>query len=206
MRFKLAAIHALVTTTLAGALVAGTAYHVGSTGKMRQELERHERNAEVRARALDTVRDAYGRAIADTERLELTVQELLRDRRKLAEDVEALGVQLRRAQAVGKTVAKTEAKIWGWVEAPAVQADSVADGPRGATLLFEDKHLRVEATIDSAGMFAGSVESVDTLVQVVERVPKRFLCFTYGTKGIRQVIRSSNPHTRIVYSEYIELR
>jgi hypothetical protein len=36
-------------------------------------------------------------------------------------------------------------------------------------------------------------------------VPKRFLFFKYGCKGIRQEILSKNPHSRIVYSQYIEI-
>ena len=50
------------------------------------------------------------------------------------------------------------------------------------------------------------IESVDTLHQVVHRVPRRFLGIPYGTKAIRQEITSSNPHTTVVYSEYIDLR
>ena len=48
--------------------------------------------------------------------------------------------------------------------------------------------------------------SIDTLHQIVHRVPRKFLFFHFGTKAIRQEIISSNPHTKIVYSEYIELR
>ena len=48
--------------------------------------------------------------------------------------------------------------------------------------------------------------SVDTLHQVIHRVPRKFLFFRFGTKGIRQEVWSSNPHTRLVYSEYIELK
>jgi hypothetical protein len=50
-----------------------------------------------------------------------------------------------------------------------------------------------------------TIESVDTLRQVIHRVPRRFLFFRYGTRAIRQEIVSSNPHTRIVYADYIEL-
>ena len=49
------------------------------------------------------------------------------------------------------------------------------------------------------------IESVDTLRQVIHRVPRRFWFIRYGTKVIRQEITSSNPHNRIVYAEYIEL-
>ena len=50
------------------------------------------------------------------------------------------------------------------------------------------------------------IHSTDTLTQIVHRVPRRFLFFRWGTKAIRQEITSSNPHTRIVYSEYIRLK
>ena len=49
------------------------------------------------------------------------------------------------------------------------------------------------------------IESVDTLHQIVHRVPHRFWFIRYGTKAIRQEVVSSTPHTRIVYTEYIEL-
>lgn len=47
--------------------------------------------------------------------------------------------------------------------------------------------------------------SRDTLRQVVHRVPHRWWIFRWGTRAIRQEISCSNPHTQIVYSEYIEL-
>lgn len=52
---------------------------------------------------------------------------------------------------------------------------------------------------------ACSIESVDTSIQVVHRVPKKNLFFRCGTKEIRQDIMSSNPHTKIVYTEYVQL-
>ena len=49
------------------------------------------------------------------------------------------------------------------------------------------------------------VESADTLRQVVHRIPRRFLFIRWGTKALRQEIVPSNPHTRIVYSEYVKI-
>ena len=51
----------------------------------------------------------------------------------------------------------------------------------------------------------GRIRSVDTLRQVVHRVPRRFLFIRWGTKALRQQIVSSNPHTRIVYTEYVRI-
>ena len=41
--------------------------------------------------------------------------------------------------------------------------------------------------------------------QVVHRIPRRFLFIRWGTKALRQEIVPSNPHTRIVYSEYVKI-
>ena len=67
---------------------------------------------------------------------------------------------------------------------------------------WRDPWVTVEGRIrgDSADC---RVESVDTLRQVVHRVPRRFLFIRFGTKAVRQEIVSSNPHTRIVYAEYV---
>ena len=49
------------------------------------------------------------------------------------------------------------------------------------------------------------VESRDTLVQILHRVPRRFLFIRWGTKAVRQEILSRNPHTKIVYAEYVKI-
>ena len=49
------------------------------------------------------------------------------------------------------------------------------------------------------------VESVDTLRQIVYRIPRRFLFIRWGTKALRQRIVSTNPHTRIVAAEYVRI-
>ena len=67
---------------------------------------------------------------------------------------------------------------------------------------WRDPWVTVEGRIRDDSV-ACRVESVDTLRQVVHRVPRRFLFIRFGTKAVRQEIVSSNPHTRIVYAEYV---
>lgn len=50
------------------------------------------------------------------------------------------------------------------------------------------------------------VRSNDTLIQVIHRVPKRFLFFKFGTKEIRQTIQSTNPHTSLKYSTVLQFK
>ncbi|WP_353739197.1 DUF6549 family protein, partial [Muribaculum intestinale] len=50
------------------------------------------------------------------------------------------------------------------------------------------------------------VVSCDTIKQIIHRVPKKFWFIKWGCKAIRQEVVSTNPHTKITYTEYIELK
>ena len=68
-----------------------------------------------------------------------------------------------------------------------------------------------DAWVDVAGEIRGrdvslDVVSNDTIRQIIHRVPKKFWFIKWGTKAIRQEVVSSNPHTKITYTEYIELK
>ena len=93
-----------------------------------------------------------------------------------------------------------------------VVAAAVRETPAGAVIIdsmqtfrWRDPWVTVEGLIERDSV-ACRVESTDTLRQVVHRVPRRFLFIRWGTKAIRQEVVSSNPHTRIVYTDYIELK
>lgn len=86
--------------------------------------------------------------------------------------------------------------------------------PGAASLPLPRGHERVfrwhDAWVSVEGVVAGDsvacrVRSVDTLRQIVHRIPRRFLFIRWGTKALRQEIVSSNPHTRIVYTRYVKI-
>ena len=60
--------------------------------------------------------------------------------------------------------------------------------------------LRGEIEGDSMQMH---IERRDTLQMIVHRVPKKFLFFRYGTKGVRLEVVSQNPHSRLSYPRII---
>ena len=60
--------------------------------------------------------------------------------------------------------------------------------------------LRGEIEGDSMRMH---IESRDTLQMIVHRVPKKFLFFRYGTKGVRLSVVGQNPHSRLSYPRII---
>ncbi|MDE5963333.1 MAG: hypothetical protein K2G58_04820, partial [Alistipes sp.] len=69
---------------------------------------------------------------------------------------------------------------------------------------WNDAWCTVEGTILPDSVVC-KIKTVDTLRQIVHRVPRRFLFIRWGTKAIRQEIVSSNPHTKIVHAEYVRL-
>ena len=69
---------------------------------------------------------------------------------------------------------------------------------------WRDTWVSVEGRIEEDSVSC-RVESVDTLRQIVYRIPRRFLFIRWGTKALRQRIVSTNPHTRIVAAEYVRI-
>ena len=138
---------------------------------------------------------------ASVERLTLTNREFERYCLDLEEDVRNLNIKVKRLQSVSSTAVETK------YEVKTVIRDSVLPG-RVDTLHcidYRNAYLTFAGCVDR-DEFSGTIESRDTLIQIVHRVPRRFWFIRWGTKAIRQEVVCKNPYGRISYSEYIELR
>ena len=166
---------------------------------------------------------------ASVARMQLTISELRRERRHDTEQIRSLGLRLRRVESYATAATGTSVALT--LPITSDTATIMPQSQHDSTLLGREEReggeeqqgrQRQEARASSrrftyttpwlhiAGVLRGDTlnldyQMVDTLRQVVHRVPRRFLFFRFGTKGIRQEVWSSNPHTRLVYSEYIEL-
>ena len=196
----------------------------------RAERRRVQSNNEVLADSMEFYRTASGKHAASRQVLELRASELERYNAQLAATVRELRIKARRLEAAAMTATRTEVQITAPLEPASPQssawekygagvrraADSVKAAldrkfsglpkvPEAKVFRWSDRHVSVDGVIrdDSASC---RVVSVDTLQQIVHRVPRRFLFIRWGTKAIRQEVVSSNPHTNIVYTEYIELK
>lgn len=165
-----------------------------------KEIERLESNQAsliTGAREFKT-KDSLNASMVD--RLQLTIKELKRlndDKESIISD---LGVKLKRVESVSTSA--TEVKREVVVET----RDSFIFMDRPVkTLRFSDEYLTLSGLIED-NKFTGLIVSRDTLIQVVHRVPRKFLFIKYGTKAIRQSIVSRNPYSRIVYQEYVEIK
>ena len=147
-------------------------------------------------------RTENGRSAASVEALELELCEFREQHRRDAEEIASLGIRLRRAESYAKSVAVTTIVDSVVVRDTVVLRDTVI--MPAYHFASGDTWSRVEGILFGDSL-RYVVRTIDTLHQVVHRVPRRFLFIPFGTKAIRQEVWSSNPNTELVYTEYIEL-
>lgn len=183
-----------------------TALLVVAIRHFRGENRRLTQNQTALASDIEHYRTQLGQEAASAQALRLRCAEFEELRAADAEEIRRLGIRLRRVEAAGKNVTQTDLEVRAPLHDTIVihRRDSlpVIDTARG--FRWQDQWVTVEGLLDGDSV-ACRVQSVDTLRQVVHRIPRKFLFIRWGTKALRQEIVSSNPHTRIVYTEYVRI-
>lgn len=187
-------IYALTTTALL-AMVS----HNRRT--LRAENQRLNQNIATLTTDVEIYRTRSGESAAEVRSLRLKQSELEQTNEELTDQIRELKIRLRHINSLATASTQTEVKFGTQIP------DSVLHRPIVDTLrlpLFTDSWNSLQATL-IGNRIEGRFTSIDTLHQVVYRVPHRFLFIRYGTKELRQVITSSNPSTRLVYSSHITI-
>ena len=169
---------------------------------VREEKKRLGDNQDALLSKVEYYKTESGKNAASVLKLELSKSEMEKYCQDLTSTVDELNIKIGRIQSASTTVTKTEVKI------QTIVRDSIVYRDRPISLKvinWSDPWITLNGVLDEND-FSAKVESVDTLSQIVHRIPKKFLFIKWGTKAIRQEIVSSNPHSRIVYTEYIELK
>ena len=163
-----------------------------------KEVARLRNNCEALSSETQLYKTRLDESVASVVALQLRLDEYRKQHAKDLRRIRALDIKLRRVESVATTATESKAKFI------APRIDTVILRDTLSLFRWNDNWARVEGTIRNNEVEC-FVESVDTLHQVIHRVPHRWWFIRYGTKAVRQEITSSNPHTRIVYTEYIEL-
>lgn len=169
---------------------------------VREEKKRLADNQEALLSDVDYYKTESGKNAASVLKLELSKSELENHCQDLAKTIDELNIKIGRIQSASTTITKTVVKI------QTVVRDSIVyrDLPVNLKVIkWRDPWVVLNGVLDGE-TFSANIESIDTLSQVVHRIPKKFLFIKWGTKAIRQEVVSSNPHSKIVYTEYIELK
>ena len=186
--------------------VAVTALLVYGYGRYRRENRRLTQNQHALAAGIERYRTRLGQEAASVQALRLRCAEFEELRAADAAEILRLGIKLRRLEAAALTATATKVEIRTPVRDTVVVRLRDTLVVRDTLRLFRwrDAWVRVEGAVTADSVLC-RVESTDTLRQVVHRIPRRFLFIRWGTKALRQEIVPSNPHTRIVYSEYVKI-
>lgn len=169
--------------------------------RLRSENQRLNQNIVALTSDVELYRTRSGESAAEVRSLRLRQSELEQTNEALTDQIDQLKIRLRHINSLATAATQTV------VEFSTQIPDTVLRRPVVDTIrlpLYTDTWNSVQATL-IGDRIEGRFSSVDTLHQVVYRVPHRFLFIRYGTKELRQVITSSNPSTRLVYSSHITI-
>lgn len=170
--------------------------------KERKENKRLEQNQESLLSDVKHYKTEAGDWAASVMMLKLSKSEMESHCDDLNNTIKELNLKLKRVQSAATTSTKTDVDISVPVRDSIVYRDRI---DTIKCIEYIDPWIQLKGCFDK-GLFSGSINSNDTITQVVHRIPKKFLFIKYGTKAIRQEVVCKNPHTKIVFTEYIELK
>ncbi|MDE6176105.1 MAG: hypothetical protein K2F71_01025 [Paramuribaculum sp.] len=171
--------------------------------KLTRENERLNANNTALMDRANYYETEAGKSAASVQKLELTYSELERNYQDVCQTADDLNIKVKRLQAAAKTATQTEIKVITEIRDSIVYRDGLLDSLK--VLRWQDPWVSVAGEIRGRDVEL-DVVSCDTIKQIIHRVPKRFWFIKWGCKAIRQEVVSSNPHTKITYTEYIELK
>ena len=187
-------IYAVITTAV---IIFGGKFLIG-------EQQRYKGNNEALMQSVNLFKTQADEAAASVQVLRLRCGEYEELRAADAAKIKELGVKIKRLESAAKSATQTVVEV----KVPIIDTVVVRDTLRQVDTLrlfrWRDSWVTIDGVVYQDSV-ACSFRSVDTLHQTVHRIPRRFLFFKFGTKALRQSVVSSNPHTEIVYSEYIKV-
>lgn len=167
------------------------------------EAQRYYNNTRVLLERCDQYELENGQQVASVGALELDKRMFEERCKDLTAQVEALGLKLKNVQAASKAATTSKIEIQTIVrDTIIINADAI---DTIKVIEWRDPWMEVSGYINNQ-VADLSITSRDTIYQVIHKIPKRFLFFRWGCKEIRQTMTSTNPHTQIVYTEYIAIK
>ncbi len=171
--------------------------------KQHKEVQRLQRNQSALLDTCQRYKTRSEASAASVAVLDLNKRELEKKCSNLTQEVKDLGIKLKRVQAVAQAASETKVEIRTVVKDSIIYRDREPDTLK--RLEWCDAWVKFFGEIYNDSTLVAHIESRDTLTQVVHKVPHKFWFFRWGVKEIRQEIKTSNPHSTIVYSEYINV-
>lgn len=174
------------------------------------ESERTKENQDVLLHngRVEIGRTQSGRPRASVQAITLKTSDLKRSPDSLlAVNKKELKIKNSRIMAAATTSTTTQVDVKAAIRpVPHDTCSRILSGsyrpPDVSQVSWSDPWITLRGEIEGDSMQV-HIESRDTLQMIVHRVPKKFLFFRYGTKGVRMEVVSQNPHSRLSYPRVI---
>ena len=185
------------------AVVIGISIYLGCTlSNVKKDRSRLSSNQEALFDSVHHYKTVSGKNAAEVKTLTLKASELKRNCGDLSLALKDMGIKLKRAQQISQAATGTELFIQTITKDSLIYVDTAYHKVQSIT--WADPWVNVNGILDQR-VLSMNIQSRDTLITVLHRIPHKFLFFRWGCKEVRQSIRSSNPHTSIVYSNSVLL-
>ncbi len=172
---------------------------VVKNSKLNEEVNRLENNQSALLQDVERFTTENGDSALRIKQLTLKAEELEDYRKRAFEEINSLNIRLKDAVSYNETLTNN------YLEFTTSTIDTVyITGEQIKSFSYSDGYNNVDGLIfdDSINI---AISSVDTLIHVLEKMPKRFLWIKYGCKGVRMNVLNKNKKNTINYSEYILL-
>lgn len=139
---------------------------------------------------------------ASVLKLTLDCDELRQKNSKLVQYAEDLGIKLKRIESAHTTATEDNIKV------VTILKDTVINKVENVVakkIEWNDAWTNINGIINKDSINL-DIEIRDTIFTIVHKVPHKFWFIKWGCKAIRQEVVSTNPHTKLTYNEYIELK
>lgn len=171
--------------------------------KSNSEKERFKANQTALLTKVDTLTTENGKRAAEALKVALSAKEIIEANMRLEQALDECNIKLKRVQSASTSATKSEIRVVTQVRDSIVYRDSIITPIK--VFSWRDAWTDVNGVIEKDSVDL-SVQSVDTLTTIVHKVPHKFWFIKWGCKAIKQTVVSSNPHTKITYTEYIEVK
>ncbi len=164
-----------------------------------QENRELRKNNQTLTQGITLYRTKTQRSAASVEALTLRLNDFKEQHDKDCKTIRDMEIRLRRMESYAKSVTATTLRDTVILHDTVIVNDTLRYARHTTPWTTLYGLLRRDT-------LSFELINYDTLHQVVHRVPRRLWFIPYGTKAIRQEITSSNPNTRLVYTEYINIK
>ena len=189
------------------ALIALFAFSIYSNFILKKDNKRLKNNEIALTKDIEAYKTKEGHNAAKVRQLELTVSEFKQLCADQEDELNELGIKIKRLESMTSTGTQTDAHGKTQLKDTVFvyKTDTVTIAENGKYFEWGDGWNAI------SGKIIGDVvecyyHGTDTLTVVAHRVPKKFLFIKWGTKYIDADIVNKNPSTVITYNKTIKIK